>query len=212
MKKLDLSGLLILLMALSLVFLGCKKDEEPEPVQKAVEDNGLTKDINELVPPYIIDEMEGLGMPINRGGTPPALVGIYRASRFILKNSNIGDDFIGFAYPDFRVQFADFNKFNLSVQLDYINGFESGSGLGAFIVGSGNKFSVFAEVVSVKEFEESSFAYVISGSVLNDTIRDMHVANFMLDNNGNPTEIWIDNGEGRVLYDKDGDSEPIPSL
>lgn len=203
---------LILLIAIT-VFISCRKgDEEPAPIQKTVEDNGLTKDINELVPPEILAEMEALGMPVNRGGTPPSLDGIYLGSKFILKNSNIETDFIGFRYPDFKVKFSSFNKFDLSVQLDYTNRFEEGTGLGAFIVGSGNDFSVFAEVISLKETEEASFAYVISGSIESDTVRNLHVANFMLDNYGNPNGIWIQDGYGRILHDKDGDSEPIESL
>ncbi len=212
MKNLNYLGVLSLIMCLALVSVSCKKDEDPEPVQKSVEDNGLTKDINDLVSAEILAEMENLGMPINRGGTPPPLNGIYLGSKFILKNSNIPEDFIGYRYPDFKVQFSSYNQYNLSVQLDYVNKFETGSGLGAFIVGKGDDFSVFAEVESEKEFEKSTFAYVISGSIVNDTIRDMHVANFMLDNKGNPNSIWIENGEGRILYDKDGDSERIQSL
>ena len=199
-------------LSLILFIAACRKDKVPEPFQKKVEENGLTDDINDLVPPEVLEEMENLGMPVNRGGTPPALNGVYLGSKFILKNSNIATDFIGFRYPDFKVQFSNFNQFNLSVQLDYTNKFEKGTGLGAFIVGSGDKFSVFAEVISKKETEEASFAYVLSGSVVNDTIKDLHVDNFMLDNYGNPEEVWINNGQGRILYDQDGDSEPISSL
>ncbi|MEQ8359239.1 MAG: hypothetical protein RH860_07100 [Cytophagales bacterium] len=212
MKNVKYLGVLSLLLCLTFISISCKKDKDPEPVQKTVEDNGLTKDINDLVPADVLAEMENLGMPINRGGTPPPLNGIFLGSKFILKNSNIPEDFIGYRYPDFKVQFTAFNQYNLSVQLDYVNKFESGSGLGAFIVGKGDAFSVFAEVESEKEFENATFAYVISGSIVNDTIRDMHVANFMLDNNDNPNLIWIENGEGRILYDKDGDSERIESL
>ncbi|QNL21041.1 hypothetical protein HZR84_03490 [Hyphobacterium sp. CCMP332] len=212
MNSFKYPGVLSLLLCLAFISISCKKDKEPEPVQKTVEDNGLTKDINDLVPADVLAEMENLGMIINRGGTPPPLNGIFLGSKFILKNSNIPEDFIGYRYPDFKVQFTSFNQYNLSVQLDYVNKFESGSGLGAFIVGKGDAFSVFAEVESEKEFENATFAYVISGSIVNDTIRDMHVANFMLDNNDNPNLIWIENGEGRILYDKDGDSERIQSL
>ncbi len=212
MNKTRFFSFLSLFIAFSILFISCKSDDEPAPVQKTVESNGLTKDINDLVPPEILAEMDSLGMPINGGGTPPFLNGVYLGSKFILDSSNIAGDFIGFAYPDFKVQFAGFDPFNLAVQMNYVNGFESGSGLQAFIVGTENKFSVFAEVIAEKEFEEASFAYVVSGSIVNDTIRDLFVANFMLDNKGNPNTIWIENGEGRILKDKDGYSEPIESL
>ncbi len=204
------STLLILLV--SVVFAACKKDKEPAPVQKQVESNGLTKDINELMPPNILEEMENLGMPINRGGNPPLVSGAFLASKFVLMNSNRQGDFIGFKYPDYKVEFSEFSSLNLSIKMNYINGFERGKEMGAFIVGEGNRFSVFAETQTEKESEIAHFAYVISGRIIQDTIIDMHVANFMLDNNDNPNEIWIEVGEGRVLMDFDGVSEPIPSF
>ena len=72
--------------------------------------------------------------------------------------------------------------------------------------------SLISPLISLLETEEAQFAYVISGSIESDTIRDLHVANFMLNNYGNPNGIWIKEGQGRILYDKDGDSEPIDSL
>lgn len=203
----------LILLAVILIFAtSCKKDEEPEPQQVLVEENGLTKDINELVPADVLAQMEELGMPINRGGSPPDISGVFRAASFILKESNIESDFIGFKYPDFRVQFSNYNRFALRINVDYINGFEQGSGLGGFIVGEGNDFSVFAEIISERESQKASFAYVISGTMSDNGIEDMHVANFILDDNGDPDEIWIEVGEGRVLYDSDGLSEPENEL
>jgi hypothetical protein len=49
----------LLISALFLVFLGCKKDSKVQ-----VEANGLTADINSLVPQTTIDAMVAQGMPI----------------------------------------------------------------------------------------------------------------------------------------------------
>jgi hypothetical protein len=200
----------IVFFAAIVVTTSCKKDDDPEPQQVQVEANGLTKDINDLVPVGVLTQMEDMGMPINRGGTPPNISGIYRASKFILKESNIESDFIGIKAPDFRVQFSNFNKFALRINVDYINGGEVGSGLGGFIVGSENDFSIFAQVTSKLENTESSFAYVISGTLSNDTILNLHVANFMLDDFGDPENVWIEIGQGRIYHDSD--SVTVPTL
>lgn len=189
---------LSLIFISGILFVSCKKDKKED---SKVEDNGLTQEINNLIPDSIITAMVDLGMPINRGGTPPVLAGTYLANPFILKASNILYDNPGNAFADYYVTFYDQNNDNLSIKLDYTNGPESGSGLGGFIVGTGDQFSVFAEVNSTYSTFNAKLVQVISGKLTAEGIKDFYFANFMLDNFGNPGQVWIADGEGRVIYD-----------
>ena len=205
MKKFTFQFLTIGLI-LSVFAVGCKKDKKED---SKVQENGLSQQINNLIPDSIITEMVNLGMPINRGETPPDITSAYFASPFILKASTILSDVPGFQFSDYTVTFYDQNNDNLSVKVDYLNGPESGTGLGGFIVGSDNKFSVFAEVNSTYSGKNATLVHVISGTLTATGIQNLYFANFMLNNNGNPGGIWIEEGDGRVIYDSDGFSGKV---
>ena len=207
MKKVILNSVAITFI-FSFIFVGCKKDEKKEE-EKKVEQNGLTQEINQLVPDSIMTFMVDLGMPINRGGIPPNITGSYIARPFILKASNIPNDYVGYQFVDYNVTFYDQDNEKLSVKLDYVNGPESGTGLGSFIVGSNSEFSIFAEVNSTNAGTNATLVIVISGILKDNGIHNLYFANFMIDNNGNPTGNWISNGEGRVIYDSDSLSERV---
>lgn len=207
MKKVS-SLLLVGLFSTILLTIGCKKEESAGKIQE----NGLTKEINDFIPEAILNEMKGLGMPINTGGNPPSIEKIYHASPFILKASNRESDVIGMSFADYNVKFYEQNNEQLTIKSDYKNGGEEGSGIGGFIVGENNQFTVFSEVNSQYLGESAKLTHVISGKLTEEGIENLYFANFMLDNNGNPNGIWIEDGEGRVIYDSDGMSETIPSL
>lgn len=191
---------IFLSILIGLLSFSCKKDKKE--VSK-VEDNGLTSEINKLIPDSIITAMVDLGLPIYRGGTPPVLTGTFLASPFILKASNIATDNPGYAFADYYVSFYDQNNDSLSIRLDYSNGPESGNGLGGFIVGTNDQFTVFAQVNSTYGSFEAKLVQVVSGKLTASGIEDFYFANFMLDNFGNPGHVWIENGEGRIIYDSD---------
>ncbi len=175
---------------------------------KKVEDNGLTKDINAIVPDTILTEMMNMGMPINTGNTPPKLEGTYKVSTFVLDSSNVEGDYHGKVFSDFIVTFHDFNKRKLTVEIDYDNGPESGKGKGSFIVGKDNTFSVFLKVVATQLYLFKADALMVfTGTLKDNGIENFKYANFMLDNHGNENNLWIENGHGRIIYDSDGFSE-----
>jgi hypothetical protein len=147
-------------------------------------------------------------MPINTGSTPPNMEKIYYADPFILVSSNIPTDYVGQSFTAYLVKFHDQNNASLSIKLDYINEPESGTGLGGFIAGSNNSFSVFAKVHCTNGNTQADMIQVISGTISDKIdsagIRNFYFANFMLNNYGNPDGYWIKDGQGRIIYDSDG--------
>jgi hypothetical protein len=172
----------------------------------------LTPAINQFVPDSLLSIIDSLGMPIYRGDNPPNIGGAYLCSPFKLLNSNRPTDQIGAIYADYYVNFSEQNNTNLKVSVDYKNGNEDGTGLGGFIVGDNNNFSVFSEL-TVVVFADTAFSLnLISGTITENGIDNFHLALFMLDNLGNPSGYYINDGEGRVFQDSDGFSEKIAGM
>lgn len=198
MKK---SFYLMFLVAVLVTIIGCKKDD---PIS-----NGLSDDINALVPASILEEMENLGMPINPGSNPPIIEGDYFGSPIVLRNSNVSGDQPGDVFSNLELLLSEQNNEDLTIKASYQNSVVSGGGTGSFISGEGNSFSVFVETTSFYLTSSAKLVYVFSGTLGNGGIEDLYISNFMIDNNGNSLGVWLENGKGRVLYDQDGFSEEL---
>lgn len=172
----------------------------------------LSKEIKNIVPDETLKQITDLGMPINKGSKPANLENIYKVSPFILKASNIPDDKIGSTFADYKFHLYSQNNDKLSISMDYYSGGEEGSGLGGFISGDGNDFSVFVKVHSSYQGGQADFIHIISGTITDQGIKNLYFANFMLDNYGNQGKVWIENNQGRVIYDSDGLSPIVESL
>jgi len=186
--------------------------------QKKVQENGLTKEINKIVPDSVLANMMTQGMPINTGNEPPNIEGTYIATPFILESSTVPDDPEEHTFSDFIITFKNFNSRKLTVEIDYENGPETGTGLASFVVGEGNSFSMFCEIKSTQLLIFKAEAImVITGTMTDTGIENFYVANFMVDNHGNTVPfglldgedfaVWIPNGTGRIVLDSDGFSE-----
>jgi len=184
---------------------------------KKIDENGLTRAINKIVPDSVLMAMIDQGMPINGGNEPPEIEGTYIATPFELVSSSVPDDPEEHLFPDFIVTFKNFNKRKLTLELDYENGPETGTGLASLIVGEGNKFSMFCEIKSTQFLVFKAEAImVLSGTLTETGIENFYLANFMVDNHGNTVPlgiidedlgVWIPNNTGRVIYDSDGFTE-----
>lgn len=197
-------------IALPLFFSSCKKSGPT--YDTTLNSQGLTKEITNAVPQAIIDTMMALGMPIYGGATPPNLYPVslntatYLATPYTLIGSNISYDYAGEVFSDFQFTLYNQNNQHLTCNLDYINGNESGNGIGCYIVGKDSFFTVFAiENISISGYQAKSVE-VISGVMHSNGITHYFSANFMINNNGNAGGVFIENGEGRVFDINNTDS------
>jgi hypothetical protein len=189
----------------TVLFNSCKDD--------LVNEEGLTDDITNLVPDSILTIIKDMGMPINGGANPPVIQNSYLISPFVLVNSNIDSDIPGHKYNDFIVTFYDQNNKDLTISMNYDNYPETGTGLGAFVVGENDEFSVFAEVQAKStDGSKAKVVMIFSGKWTEEGIKDIYFANFVIDNYGNETGFWIENGQGRIIYDSDGFSPVTDKL
>jgi hypothetical protein len=206
MKKVY-SVLLASFILFTIVSVSCKKDSNNK------DEGELSNDIKNIVPDSILQKLTQLGMPVNKGIEPMDITGIYEASPFELKATSIIDDYpIGSEFADYKFELYDQDNENLTIKLDYVNGSESGTGLGGFISGSGNDFSVFVKVHAISGDSPADVLNMFSGTITDDGIANLYFSNFMLDNFDNPESYWIDNGTGRVFFDSDNQSPFVDDL
>ena len=76
--------------------------------------------------------------------------------------------------------------------------------MGGYISGGDNKFTIFISVEVTINANTADALFVLSGKMTATGIEDFYYANFMVDDKGDPLGDFIENGEGRVIYDSDG--------
>jgi hypothetical protein len=185
-----------------------------------LDENGLTGSINEIVPPETLDKLQELGIEINGGNTPPDIEGTYLANPLVLVK-NMASTQIAEQW-DMYVTFSNQNNTSLTVNADYTMKSQgawwttqtmSASGPGSFIVGEGNKFTVFVDGrrSSSASRVTGNTVEIFSGEISSEGIKNYHWAVIMVDDNGDPDNVWIDNGDCYMKKDSDGFSERVPA-
>lgn len=166
--------------------------------------DGVTRDINSFITEEMLSIMENNGLVIHKGYNLPVIEGFFNASPFVLKGSNIESDIEGETYADFKFQLFDQDRISLEAKMNYKTGDDgSGESYQTYTLGKFPYFTTFSEVESIENGENATTVIVISGKMIFEGIFDLQVGLFMLDNKGNPSGYFIDNGKGRVFYDSD---------
>lgn len=197
----------MLLVKISLI--SCKDDKD-----SIVDNKGLTKDIRELVPDSILKKMEEIGVPLHTGDNPPNIQFSFVGDPLLLKATNLASDYeLGHQFAPMYFKFHGQDDKNLRIKCYYKQGNSTAQGVGGFIVGNKNKFSVFLEVLTVDSKGHSNLTtQVYSGEMTSEGIKDFHIALFMIDDYGDPNDEYIPIVGGRLIYDSDGLSEIIPDI
>lgn len=195
MKTINTSALAALLLSSILFLNGCKK-KDPEP--------GLSAKIQQIVPADLLSTMKAQGMPINEGTTPPNIEGIFASSPHTLAATYEGDfDKVGRTYSDFIVKFSAQNAADGSVNIDIKNGSAVSTGIGGFVSGSGNKFSLFAETDLRDGTATAKQIRVFSGEITSAGIKDFY-STVLLKEKNDPNNRLIEVGKMRIVKDGNG--------
>lgn len=192
----------------AVIMASCSSDSD-----SIVDANGLTKDIKNLVPDSIMAKMKEIGMPIYTGDNPPDIQFSFLMSPLTLKGTNIVYDSIGKVYANEYIKFYNQDTKKLTIQCYYKQSTSVASGIGGFIVGNDNKFTVFLDCKSTDEDGHVNITTeVYSGEITDTGIKNMYLAFFMVDDHGDPNNEYIEIGQGRLFYDSDGFSEKIADI
>lgn len=192
------------LILVSLIIFSCSSDDDSSDNSNNAF-NGSIESIENFFNPGVIAAFNELGFTINTGNNPPQIFeGSYLASPFILENTSVQGDNIGNQFSDYFFQFSNQNNTNLTIDFFGSGGSQQDTGFGSFISGNNSQFSVFLKITSTVSGQTADFAYALSGEVTDDGIENFEFVNLMLDDNGDPADIWIENNTGRLLVDADG--------
>jgi hypothetical protein len=199
-----LSKSLFYLFILITLLASCQKEEEPK-----INERGLTPQITSIVPNWALDTLENYGMLIHGGSHPPDISGSFVASPHVLESSNIPFDYQGRVFPDFFFAFHQLNLDDLTLKFDSHNGPERAEGVGAYMVGESDRFSVFIakEATDTNSGTTADLVCVISGKYTTSGIEDYQQALIMVDDHGDPANYFIENGQCRLFIDQDGLAE-----
>lgn len=206
MKTKNLLFSSVLLITALCFFNSCKKDNNNNV--------DFSSKIYSIISKEQIASLKAKGMVLNAGDTPPDISGVYLVSPYTLLSPYGPSDSwqAGKVINDYKYNFYD--QVNDEVKVDYkqLNASDQGTGLGSFISGSGNKFSLFAELAGS---DNSGVTYkhvvVISGEVTSEGIKNFQYGFILTQKTGDPyDQDLIAVGSSRIWYDGDYTSELTP--
>jgi hypothetical protein len=177
----------------------------------SVDEKGLTKDIRNIIPDEYIETLKDFGFQVNGGNTPPNVEGCYLAGvlELVAKNFSAGVAF----QKDMYLTFYEQNNEDLTVKVNYNLWSDHGTlgtstadvkGLGSFITGTGNKFTIFAESIRTDGNSTAKTVEVFSGEITANGIEDYQWAVIMIDNGDGNDGKWIKNGHAYIKRARDG--------
>jgi hypothetical protein len=196
-----MKNLIFSFVALVAVMVCSCKSNDPDP------NTGLSAEIQKFVPQAILDDVKAKGMKINEGKIPPSLNGAFVVEPMELLSPFSEKDpwKKGKVIEPYYIQFRDYDTNKNTVLLDYNNLVDDqGKGLGAYVAGSGRKFTIFAEAKGVASGITYTTLLVISGE-LTETgeIKDYEMATYLKEKSETVDLRLIPVNQGRIWFDND---------
>lgn len=188
-----------ILLCFSVLLFSCKKGSESN------DDTGLSQDIKNFVPQSVIDSMRNWGMVINEGKTPPVISGIYNFTRNVCVFDNSGYNQTGDYFADYRYRFHDQNNEKLTISLDYkaLNAPDTASGIGSFLAGNNNLFTVFVNVSGVQAGITYKQIGFYSGRKTETGIENFQTGFYFTEKGPDPDNTLVKVGSSRIFNDED---------
>ena len=193
-------GMMVLLIV---GVISCSKDEaSPEPQDIP---QGSLEELRSFYTDEFVDAMVAIDFNINTGNTPPNIEGSFLISPVFLSESTVeGDTLVGTLLADYLLTFSNQDNENLTIDFKGFQAAQEDNGSGSFVTGSNGAFAVYAKTTTQALSSTAQTAIAISGVLTADGIENIQLFGAMLDDNGDPQDIFITNNTGRLLIDNDG--------
>lgn len=191
------------------LFVACKKDKDDNSIEELIKQETLNKKIAEIIPAQYRDTLTKLGIVLNEETSPPNVEGAFAFKPVVLLKSNRPTDPPNLKFTDVSIKFFSQDKDN-NIKLITKNLLNSAdTSITTAISGSGNNFTVYGKVKSVKGEDSAIFGVIISGTREGGVLRNIRYGLINIDNakGGNS---FIKQGEARAIHDTDQISEQIP--
>lgn len=184
-----------------------QKNTEINEAIRLIDGDALTT----TIPHALLGSFLDLGIEINKGRNPPNIEGSYLATPLQLAKNTAGGSIAD--QSDMYVTFSEQKNTSLTISADYMMqtmlGTTYSSGTDAFLVGEDNKFTVFMDAIRAQGGYTAKTVEVFSGEMTDAGISNFQWAVFMVDDRGDPLDLWIPNGTGYFKKDNDGFSERL---
>lgn len=159
--------------------------------------------LDDVVPEDIQDKISE-HIPIYNGVNPPNIEGVYFVDPFVAvfcedNGFEPGAQVVP-VYIRFSNQNAEFNT--LDYEEKSVNSADEGKG--AFICGSGSRFTAFFNTVGYTKDIFNKTALVVSGTKTSSGIENLYYAFIMIEKGEDPDNILMQEGYFRVFKDEDG--------
>ncbi|WP_033960605.1 hypothetical protein [Psychroserpens jangbogonensis] len=199
----------IFLSLLIISTISCSKDDD----SSEDDEDDIQQLVENFVTPDLIATLVELGYTFRDGNDTPNISGNFLYTPHAFKSSNIpGDLFeIGYLFSDNTYEFSNLNPENRTFTFSNTNnaGSDFGDVTDTFYSGNGNEFSAYIKLSTTIDDNTAIILYAISGIITEDGISEAEDAVIMLDNMGNPSGYYIENGKGRLSIDDDGSAMRI---
>lgn len=201
MKKIGRFSLVIVLVFV-LSISSCKKD-------KAF--NGTREDVQSFLGKDLVEALDDIGFNMNYGETPPQLEGSFLVSPADLKSSTVPGDPDSHTFNDLKAIFKNQNNNDLTIDYEGDELFENSKGLGTFIAGDGEYFTVAVKSETTKlTGGKAESAFVFNGRITDAGIVDVEIAAFVIEIIQKDFLFpFIPENTGRVIIDGDGLSKRL---
>ena len=178
---------------------GCKKNDEVDPTK------GFSAKIQNLISQQDIDKLRTRGMTINEGSQPPNIEGIFASSPHTLVSPYGPDDTRkpGYEFDDLIIRFTSQNSADQSAIVDIKNAGATGTGVGGFLAGNGNKFTFFAEIDYKDGSVTAKQLRIFSGEITSTGIKDFYTT-LLVTSKNDPGNTLIPIGASRIIKDGNG--------
>jgi hypothetical protein len=197
MKLKDIESVCFMLI---IIIASCKKNDDA-----VVVNNSLPPEIKNFVSQQTLDSLRTLGAVINEGTTPPTLDGIFNCTpvKCIKDNSNVNK--LGLIFNNLRYKFSNLNPVSKEIIVltkDLVQN-EVLTSTQSYIIGSGNKFSVFINSTGPQYGITTKVLTIISGELNGLDINNLTYTFYMDEKGADPTNKLINVKTGRVFEDSD---------
>jgi hypothetical protein len=157
-----------------------------------------------------LDQLAALGFPINQGLTPPDVQGTYYADSVVRLASNVPNDTAN-TFANESISLSGQASDN-TVSLSYVQGPESGDGLGSFVSGEGTAFTIYTQISGLYSGIPFKDAMLTSGELAADGIHEFREALLLTQKAPDPNNVVLLVGQARVVAESDGLAARLAAL
>lgn len=164
----------------------------------------LEQKFTEIIPKNILEDIQSRGFQIYKGNNPPNVEGAFLSQPHILISPYGSDDFkAGHQWLDRT--YTLYNQQGSKINLDISATDTNETGYGFYIMGEGNKFTIFAEIQGVERGVKKRDVTLLSGEISIEGIRNLQAAYTLTWKEGDLNNTGLmPVGKSRISGDKDG--------